>query len=49
MVGTKLIKAEIVVTPMRGKPTKFRFKGNIRLGFRKGKVVEIVKFKKIKK
>lgn len=27
------------------KPTRFRFKGNIRLGFRGMKVVEITKFK----
>jgi len=31
------------------KPTRYRFKGNIRLGFRgKGKVVEVTKFKKMK-
>ncbi len=28
------------------KPTRFRFKGKIRLGFRNSKVVEVTKFKK---
>lgn len=32
--------------PPKKKPTSFRFKGNIRLGFRSGEVVEIAKFKK---
>jgi len=35
--------------PRGKKPTRFGFKGNIRLGFRGNKVVEIVKFKQIKR
>ncbi len=31
------------------KPTRFRFKGNIRLGFKGNKVVEIVQFKRRRK
>lgn len=32
--------------PPRKKPTRFRFKGNFRIGFRGNEVVEIVRFKK---
>lgn len=29
----------------KGKPTKYRFKGKKRLGFRRNKVVEVTEFK----
>ena len=29
------------------KPLRFRFKGNIRLGFRGNKIVEVAKYKKL--
>lgn len=38
----------ILKHPPKKKPTRFRFKGNIRLGFRGKEVVEIAKFKKSK-
>jgi len=42
-----LVRDKVVMGAKRGmKPTRFRFKGNLRLGFRRGNVVEIVKFKK---
>ena len=45
-----LIKDKVVMAFPRGKkPTRFRFKGDIRLGFRRNQVVEIVKFKRRKK
>ena len=37
-------KTVVMAFPKGQKPTRFRFKGNIRLGFRRNKVVEIVKF-----
>ena len=43
-----LVKEKIVFSK-RVKPTRFRFKGNIRLGFRNNVVVEVAKFKKRKK
>ena len=44
-----LIKDKVLMpAPSGKKPTRFRFKGNIRIGFRKNEVVEIVKFKKSK-
>lgn len=40
----------IMKAPPGKKPTRFRFVGNIRLGFRgKKMVVEITKFKEVKK
>ena len=36
----------IMKAPPGKKPTRFRFVGNIRLGFRNNQVVEITKFKK---
>ena len=38
------IRTVIKRAPKGKKPTRFRFKGNRRLGFRNNKVVEIVKF-----
>jgi len=48
---TILKKVKVVMQHPRGKkPTRFRFVGNIRLGFRgKKEVVEITKFKKVKR
>lgn len=44
-----LKKDKIIMKASPGKkPTRFRFVGNIRLGFRNNKVVEITKFKKTK-
>ena len=44
-----VLKKEKIVFRERGKkPTKFRFKDNIRLGFRNNKVVEVAKFKETK-
>lgn len=41
-----LVKDKVIVPARRGKkPTRFRFKGNIRIGFKGREVVEIVKFK----
>ncbi|KKN08058.1 hypothetical protein LCGC14_1060570 [marine sediment metagenome] len=41
-----VLKKEKVVFVKKGKkPTRFRFKDNIRLGFIKNEVVEITKFK----
>ncbi len=41
-----VLKKEKVVFVKRGKkPTRFRFKDDIRLGFRRNEVVEVVKFK----
>ncbi|KKN59058.1 hypothetical protein LCGC14_0546130 [marine sediment metagenome] len=45
-----LKKVKVVMkAPPGKKPTRFRFVGDIRLGFRNNKVVEITKFKKVKK
>lgn len=46
-----LEKVKVVMkAPPGKKPTRFRFVGDIRLGFRgKKEVVEIVKFKEVKK
>lgn len=45
-----LVKDKIIMKHPRGmKPMRFRFKGNIRLGFRNNEVVEIIKFKEKKK
>jgi len=42
-----LKKVKVVMkAPPGKKPTRFRFVGNIRLGFRRNQVVEITKFKK---
>ena len=41
-----LKKVEIVFKKKGKKPTRFRFKDNIRLGFRNNVVVEVTKFKK---
>ncbi len=44
---TKKFKREVIKKAPKGKkPTRYRFKGSRRLGFRNNKVVEIVKFKK---
>ncbi len=40
-----LEKGEVVFVKKGKKPTRFRFKDNIRLGFRRNEVVEITKFK----
>lgn len=47
-----LLKKDRVIMrhPSGKKPTRFRFVGNLRMGFRgKNKIVEITKFKKIKR
>lgn len=44
-----LKKVKTVMKTPGKKPTRFRFVGNIRLGFRRNEVVEITKFKKVKK
>jgi len=44
-----LKKVETVFKEKGVKPTRFRFKNNIRLGFRGNKVVEVTKFKEVKK
>lgn len=44
-----LKKVKIIMRAKPGmKPTRFRFVGDIRLGFRRNKVVEITKFKEKK-
>jgi len=40
-----LKKVKVVFKEKGVKPTRFRFKDNIRLGFRNNKVVEVAKFK----
>ncbi len=41
-----LKKVKVVIkAPPGKKPTRFRFVGNVRLGFRNNKIVEITKFK----
>lgn len=45
-----VLKKEKIVFAKKGKkPTRFRFKDNIRLGYRYGEVVEITKFKDVVK
>lgn len=45
-----VLKKEKIVFAKKGKkPTRFRFKGDIRLGFRNDEVVEVTKFKKMAK
>ena len=44
-----LKKIKIVFKEKGIKPTRFRFKDDIRLGFKGTKVVEITKFKEVKK
>ena len=44
-----LKKVKIVFQEKGVKPTRFRFKEDIRLGFKNNKVVEVTKFKKVKK
>ncbi len=44
-----LKKEKVVFRRLGKKPTRFRFRGNIRLGFRRNQVVEITKFKRVKK
>lgn len=44
-----LIKDRVIIpAPPGKKPTRFRFKGKLRIGFRRNKVVEIVRFKEKK-
>jgi len=41
-----VLKKDKVIFQVKGKkPTRFRFKGKLRLGFRRNQVVEITKFK----
>jgi len=42
-------KVKIVFKEKGVKPTRFRFKDDIRLGFRNNKVVEVTKFKDVKR
>ena len=45
-----VLEKEKLVFKVRGvKPTRFRFKDNIRLGFRNNRVVEVAKFKEVKR
>lgn len=44
-----LKKVEIVFKKKGEKPTRFRFKDEIRLGFKNNEVVEITKFKEVSK
>ena len=44
-----LKKVKIVFKEKGIKPTRFRFKDDIRLGFKGMKVVEVTKFKEVKK
>lgn len=45
-----MVQDKVIIKAQRGKkPTRFRFKGNLRFGFRRNKVVEIVKFKNKKR
>ena len=44
-----LKKVKIVFKEKGVKPTRFRFKEDIRLGFRNNRVVEVTKFKEVKK
>jgi len=44
-----LKKVKIVFAKKGKKPTRFRFKDDIRLGFIKNEVVEVTKFKEISK
>ena len=42
-----LVKDKVIMSAHANKKaTRFRFKGNLRIGFRRNQVVEIVKFKK---
>ncbi len=42
-----LIKKEVIMPFPKGKkPNRFRFKGDLRLGFRGREVVEVVRFKR---
>ncbi|KKL85337.1 hypothetical protein LCGC14_1955790, partial [marine sediment metagenome] len=43
-----LKKVKIVFKEKGVKPTRFRFKEDIRLGFRNNRVVEVTKFKEVK-
>ena len=43
-----LKKVEDVFKVKGKKPTRFRFKGNIRLGFKNNVVVEVTRFKEVK-
>ena len=43
-----LVKQKIVFKG-RLKPIRFRFVGNVRLGFRNNKVVEVTQFKQVKR
>ncbi len=44
-----LIKVRTIKKAEEGvKPNKFRFKKNLRIGFKNNKVVEIVEFKRVK-
>ena len=41
-----VVKKKEVIFKLKGeKPTRFRFKGKTRLGFKNNKVVEVTKFK----
>ena len=44
-----LKKVKIIFKEKGVKPTRFRFKDDIRLEFRNNKVVEVTKFKEVKK
>ena len=50
MVKRFILKEDRVIMKAKPgmKPTRFRFEGNRRLGFKGKKVVEIVKFKKVR-
>ena len=44
-----LKKVKLVFKEKGVKPSRFRFKDNIRLGFRNNRVVEVTKFKEAKR
>lgn len=44
-----IVKETLIQAQPGKKPTRFRFKGNLRLGFRRNEVVEIVRFKQTKR
>jgi hypothetical protein len=40
----KVTRETVVRAPQGQKPTRYRFRGDMRIGFRRNRVVEIVKF-----
>ena len=45
-----LRKKKVIIPALKDKkPTKFRFKGDLRIGFRDDKVVELIQFENVKR